>query len=139
MLDDESIPEVHDEELLARFIVNKNEYRKSDNKINLKLFMPYRHVALSVNRHRESNEQEIWGIGSQVAKARNKTLYGRADILAASCRIESLDVNSKPLPGNPNHADIIGYPVKREDQMSLAQKLAAAAGNRIAPPSQEIA
>jgi len=135
MLDAEKVPEVDDDELLARYIVNSNEYRKSDHTIKPKLFMPYKLVALSVNRHRESNEQEIWKIGSQVAEERNRTLYGRADITALSCRIEPLEVQPEPLPGNPNHADIIGYPSKKEDQQSLALKLAEAASPRIARPN----
>ncbi len=76
MLDAKNIPKVDDDELLARYIVNSNEYRKKDNTIKPKLFMPYKLVALSVNRHRESNEQELWEVGSQVAEQRQRTLYG---------------------------------------------------------------
>jgi len=134
MFDATNVPVVDDDELLARFILSSSDYRKSDLTVKPRLFLPFKHVALSVNRHRESNEQEIWEVGSQVADQRECTLHGRADVTASSCRIETLDVRPEPLPGNPNHADITGYPAKKEDQLSHAMKLAAAAGNRIALP-----
>lgn len=131
-----SVPPVDDDEELARFIVNSNEYRKGDDTVRPKLFMPYKLVALSVHRHRDCSEKEIWQIGAKVAEKRECHLYGRADIQASSCRIEPLDVVCRPLLDNPNHADITGYPAKREDQLSLATKLAAAASRRIAPVDQ---
>jgi hypothetical protein len=61
--------------------------------------------------------------------------YGRSDIPAIACKVDSLKVVAKPiLPDNPNHADIEGYPAKKEDQKSLAQKLAASASKRVDPP-----
>ncbi len=134
MIDPEKISPVADDELLARFIVNSNEFRK-DQSVKPKLFMPYKLVALSVNRHSECSEKETWQFGHEVAAQRKKTLYGRSDILASNCRIEPLDVVPKPLKGNPNHADVIGFPPKKEDQLSLATKMAATAGKRIVPPS----
>ena len=135
MIDPAHIPPIADDELLARFIVNSNEYRKQDNTVKPKLFIPYKLVDLSVNRHRDSTGDEIWAIGSAVAEARRRTLYGRSDILASSCRIEPLEVVPRPLPGNSNHADVTGYPSTKEDQQSLAIKLAAAASKRLEPPN----
>ena len=134
MIDPEDAPPVDDGELLARFIVNSNEFRKDDNSVKPKLFMPYKRIELSVNRHRECKIEETWQFGRTVAAQRKKTLYGRSDILASNCRIEPLDVVAKPLEGNPNHADVIGFPPKKEDQLSLATKMAATAGKRIVPP-----
>ena len=91
--------------------------------------MPNKHGELSVNRHREAKAEETWAIGRHVAATREKTLYGLADIRASSCRIAPLDVVSKPvLPENPNHADIVRFPPppRKDEQLSLAQKLAAA-------------
>lgn len=139
---DGNVPPVDDDERLARFIVNSNEFRKDDGTVKPKLFMPYSRVELSVNRHRECTESELWSVGSWVAKTRERTLQGRSDIVAASCRIDPLRVVAKPLiakrpmPANPNHADVEGYPAAKEDQKSLAQKLAAAASPRIQPPVQ---
>ncbi len=137
MIDPLNVPPIAENELLARFIVNSNETR-SDGTVKPKLFLPYSRVELSVNRHREASIDETWRVGTEVARERKKSLYGRADIRAGSCRIDSLQVIPKPiLPKNPNHADITGYPLKKEDQMSLAEKLAASIeGKWIATPDE---
>ena len=134
MIDPENVPPVDDTETLARFVVYSNEFRKSDKSIKPKAFMPYSRVELSVNRHRESSEAELWSVGEQVASERQRSLYGRSDIAATSCRIAPLDVEARPLPANPNHADVIGYPPKKEDQQSLALMLVASASKLIAVP-----
>ncbi|MEX1224277.1 MAG: hypothetical protein WEA31_06980 [Pirellulales bacterium] len=136
MIDVDNIPPVGDDELLARFIVNSNEFRQDDT-VKPKLFMPYSRVELSVNRHRDCTETEIWGVGYKVAETRQRTLYGRADIMASSSRIAPLDVVPDPLlPANPNHAEITRFPPAKEDQQALAVKLAAAASKRLSPPDR---
>ena len=134
MIDAENIPAVADDELLTRFIVNRNEFRKDDS-VKPKLFVAYKRVALSVNRHRDCSEEEIWNVGYSVAEERKRTLHGRSDIRASSCRIGPLDVVPKPLlPANPNHADVTGFPSTKEDQLAFAVRLAAAASKRIIAP-----
>jgi hypothetical protein len=136
MIDPGNIPNVADNELLARFIVNSNE-KRADGNVTHRLFMPYKFVELSVNRHREATLEETWRIGFDVASQRNKTLYGLANIRANKCRIDKLDVvPDRILPNNPNHANINGYPPAKEDQMALATELAASIeGKWIEPPS----
>ena len=137
MIDPNNVPPVADNELLARFIVNSNE-KRDDGTVTPKLFLPYKQVDLSVNRHREAMSDETWAVGRRVSVERQKTLYGCADIRASSCRISPLDVVPKPiLPSNPNHADIVGFPPppRKDEQLSLAQKLASAVEGRWkAPP-----
>lgn len=48
MIDPNHVPPVADNELLARFILNSNEYR-DDGTVKPKLFLPYSLVDLSVN------------------------------------------------------------------------------------------
>ena len=130
MIDPTQVPTIADEELLARFIVNSNEVR-ADGTVRPQLFLPYQRVELSVNRHRDATLDETWAIGRQVAEQRGKTLLARADLRASSCRITPLDVVPQPiLPHNPNHADVIGYPLRKDGQLSLAAKLAAAIEGR---------
>ena len=50
-MDPDRIPNVADNELLARFIVNSNE-KRTDGNVSHRLFMPYKWVELSINRHR---------------------------------------------------------------------------------------
>ena len=135
MIDPDHVPPVADEELLARFIVHGNELR-ADGTVRPLLFLPYKRVTLSVNRHRDATLAETWAIGHQVAAERGKTLSGRADLRASSCRITPLDVVPQPiLPHNPNHADVVGYPARKDEQLSLAAKLAAAIeGDWQSPP-----
>jgi len=124
MIDPQNVPAVTDEELLARFIVN-GDYVRPDGGVKPELFMPYKWVELSVNRHREASLDETWAIGIQVAEGRGKKLIGRADIQASACHIPPLKAQSAPILGNPNHADIVGYPPDKAEQKSLATKLAA--------------
>ncbi len=139
MIDPLNIPSIADDELLARFIVNSNE-RRPDGNVTPRLFLPYSRVDLSVNRHRDATEDETWLIGKKVAAQRDRTLYGRADIRASSCRISPLEVLPRPiLPENPNHADVVGYPPAKEDQLSLAEKLAASIeGKWTLPPPESV-
>ncbi len=46
MIHPEHIPDIADNELLARFILNSNE-KRADGKVSHKLFMPYKWVELS--------------------------------------------------------------------------------------------
>jgi hypothetical protein len=46
MMPPDQIPDVADNELLARFIVNSNE-KRPDGQVSHKLFMPYKWVELS--------------------------------------------------------------------------------------------
>jgi len=111
--------------LLARFIFNSDE-KRDDGNVNHKLFMPYKWTELSVNRHREVSVEETWAIGFDIAIQRSKVPYGLANIRASSCCHSTLRVVPDPiLPNNPNHANIIGYPTGKEDQMALAKVLAA--------------
>ncbi len=125
MLQLDNIPPVDDGESLARFIVSKSEFRPSDMTIKPQAFMPYSRVELSVTRHLECSRPELCQIGRDVAAQREKSLYGWSDIFASICRQLGLNVDPQPIPdSNPNHANITGYPPKKEEQMALAQKIA---------------
>lgn len=124
MLDEENIPPIDSDEIVARYLINKRNIR-ADETIKPDEFIPYKHVDLSVNRHRECTDNEIWKFGQQVAVHRKKELLGRTDIGVKGCTVDSLSVVAKPIPGNPNHADITGYPPKKADQKALALKIAA--------------
>jgi hypothetical protein len=138
VIDSQDIPPVADNELLARFILNSNE-KRDDGHVNHKLFMPYKWTELSVNRHREASVEETWGIGFDIATQRSKALYGLANIRASSCCHSTLRVVPDPiLPNNPNHANIVGYPTSKEDQMALAKVLAASIeGKWQSPPEKD--
>ena len=91
--------------------------------------LPFKWVELSVSRHRDLTESELWELGQEVARKRSETerrevpLVGRADFLARTARQQNLDV--KPDEPPRNHANIIGWPIEKSAQMSLAQQIAA--------------
>lgn len=118
------------DEIVARYLINKRNIR-ADQTIKPDEFIPYKYVDLSVNRHRECTDSEIWQFGQQVAEQRKKELLGRTDIGVKDCTVDSLNVVAKPITGNPNHADITGYPPKKADQKALALKIAANCSNLI--------
>ena len=133
MLDPETIPPVWATELLARYAMQRGHFR-SDLTVKHHLFLPHPYQELSVTRHLEATEAEIWQAGVNVATQQERTLYGRSDILASHCLGESLRVTAQPFSDNPNHADIEGWPTAKEDQKAIALKLAACATKLIPPP-----
>ncbi|MBI1803380.1 MAG: hypothetical protein HY033_09040 [Ignavibacteriae bacterium] len=115
---------VVDNELIARFILRSNWIHKKDNTPSQNAFLPPSDLKLSVTRHVGLSEIELWRHGKNVATARSLTLYGRADILALLVRKQSLLVDSEPIPGNENHANITGWPPDKDRRKSIALELA---------------
>jgi hypothetical protein len=138
MIDPENVPLVTDAELLARYVTTSRHFRSSDNTVKQDLFMPHPYIELSVTRHLDATEPEIWEVGIDVAAQIDRKLYGRTDIQACNCNIDSLQVTAKPiLPKNPNHADIEGLPSAKQDQKVIAMKLAVSASKLIPPPKSK--
>lgn len=120
---------VDDGESLARFVLFDGHVRKSDRTLRAEAFLPYKHVELSVTRHRDLKEGELWALGEAVAHRRERPLTGRGDILARTARSNSLDVvpHEGPGKGDRNHANIINWPPEKPAQMVRALELAASA------------
>jgi len=59
MIDPDNVPEVEADEVVARFILEKKLWAAKTGKPKHRLFLPYKHIELSVNRHRECTEDEI--------------------------------------------------------------------------------
>lgn len=141
MFDPDKVPPVEDNEILARYATQSGHFRPSDRQVKQSLFLPHPRQELSVTRHREATEDEIWRAGNYVAVALNRTLYGRSDIRAGDCNVKTLRIVAKPIkdhpgvPDNPNHADLTGWPAAKQEQKAIALKLAAAATKLISPSS----
>jgi hypothetical protein len=127
MIDPTNVPPVADDERLARFVTHARQFRSSDGTVKQDAFIPHPHLELSVTRHLQATEQEIWDVGIEIALGQSKKLCGRADLLAGFCRSESLRVEATPLERNSNHADLAGWPAAKQDQKAIALKLAASA------------
>jgi hypothetical protein len=83
------LPPVSDHEQLARFILHRNQIR-SDQTVKPEAFIPHPWPDLSVTRHLELSQTELWAIGQELADVRPATLYGRADVKAHIFRKQSL-------------------------------------------------
>ena len=120
---DPPISRVADEEWLARFIRFSGWLRRSDNTIKQDAFIPPRDLELSVLRHLDLTEEEVWQSGQEIVGAPPKaTLYGRADLQASVVRDQALEVRSDVPP--KNHALITGWPDDKPKQKIIAMELA---------------
>lgn len=136
MIDAANIPPIESDELLARYVTQSRQFRSRDRTLKPSLFIPPPDLKLSVTRHRDATDDEIWHVGRAVAETRQQTLYGRGNILCSDCEKNSLRVEPNSVPGNPNHADVMGWPDRKEDQKVVALNLAAAAGQLVGLPEQ---
>lgn len=76
MIDPLQVPPVDPSERLTRFLLSKRQIRQ-DGTIRPEAFIPKPYLELSVTRHRDASETEIWEIGNAVANAQQKILHGR--------------------------------------------------------------
>lgn len=115
---------VSNDELLARFIVY-HRWVRSDETVRSEAFMPDEDLETSVTRHLGLSEENIWKIGQLTVGKPPRKLLGRGDVKAVDVRVPGLDVEPRPEPYNPNHANIVDWPDKKDVKKNLAQLVAA--------------
>lgn len=123
-------PAVDSEEWLSRYIFTRSHIRQ-DNTLKADPFIPHPYLDLSITRHLGLDDKQLWAIGEDIAKLREKPLLGRADNQAALYLDRTLKVDSDPVPGNPNHAVVTGWPADKPSQKIIALEIAA--GSRFVP------
>jgi hypothetical protein len=130
------LPSFGADELLARFIIFK-KWLRADQSVRPDAFFPPNDLNLSVTRHGNLIEPELWKLGQQVADAvslkRDAKLCGRADVTVQQVTEQKLSIVAFPLTDNPNHTHITDWPVEKPVQKALAQELAKAAGKCVLP------
>ncbi len=114
------------DEVLARFLLHRR-YVRQDGTVRDAAFVPYPWPDLSVTRHSGLVEDELWSKGRSVASETGKVLYGRADVVAETFLDLELTVESDPIEGNPNHANVGGWPAEKPAQKMKAKLIAAKA------------
>lgn len=125
---------IRSDEWLARFILNRTHIRH-DRTVKQDAFIPHPHRDLSVTRHLQLSEAQLWEIARGVARQTHKLLQGRVDVQAAVFLRQELRVVADPiLPENPNHANVAGWPAEKPAQKIIAQQIVAAVGKALAPP-----
>ena len=126
-----ALPEiVADEEVLARFLFQSNQFKK-DHVLST-AFMPNpKDGETSVSRHGAEPRERLWELGALASGTR--TLYGAAFITARDVRNVLLEINAAEPP--PFHAVIIGWYRNDADkaeekarQKEIALDLASRAG-----------
>src|SRR3989338_9477722 len=115
-------------ELLARYITTSKWFRKQDQTVKQDAFIPPDEpLELSVTRHLNLNENEIWTIGKKIAGSISRTLHGRADVETAHVMAQQLNVVSHPVLDNPNHANIVGWSLDKDVRKMRALEIAKVA------------
>ena len=137
MLDLTNVPAVDSDELLARYILSRSHFSRQTGRVKASAFMPARDGELSVTRHRDATQDELWQVGLGIALSRDKTLYGRGDVLAATCASQRLTVEAVPVEGNPNHANVIRWPMDDKAALKLIAEEIAVAAKFVPPPGTE--
>jgi len=71
------------------------------------------------------SNNKIWEIGENVGKSSQRTLHGRADVVALQVQKQGLFIDPD---NNPEyHANITKWPPEKSERLSIAQELAAVA------------
>jgi len=137
MLDPANVPAVEPDELLARYIFSDRHFSREKRRVKAGAFIPAPDGAISVTRHREATQQEVWQVGRAIARLRNSTLYARADVLSATCENWQLRSEAAPIHGNPNHANVVGWPMQDKARRKLIAEEIALAANFVPTPESE--
>jgi len=137
MLDPANVPAVASDELLGRFIYSSRHFSPGKNRVKAAAFLPPADGKESVTRLRQATEVEVWQVGLAGAVKRAQTLYGRGDVLAATCESRRLTVEADPVADNPNHANVIGWPMEDKAACKLIAEEIAVAAKFILPPDSQ--
>jgi hypothetical protein len=109
---------------LTRFIYYKNHY--SNGRPKPAAFLPPSGKScISMLYIDDLQEDEIWKVGDEVGKARNKTTAARADIADTSVRLTGLSVALTP-GIHRNHVDACAWPARKDEQKAIAVELCIA-------------
>ncbi len=142
MIDPRNVPDVEPDETLARFIFSGKHIRSSDDTVKPDAFVPHPRDELSVTRHRDATESEVWDAGRAVAEVRQRTLHGRGDVVADAFFERGLVLHPDPvighatLPDNPNHANVMGWPKDDKGRQRLIALQIAAQAKLVRPPDR---
>lgn len=114
---------VAEKERLARFVYEESYFRPGDGTVKPKAFYPDRFGQCSVVVVTDLAKERIEAYaGEHVTPSRGKVLIGHASVECAAVLREGLHVLYSEPP--PNHANINGYAIQKEQWIAQAQELA---------------
>ncbi len=126
---------------LSRFAFTKKWVSKADGGFRLKYhaFMPrsvHGHpLEVSVFRVDGLSEAQIWEHGRRYALPPGRNFHGRGDVTLHVVNATGplrLEFDEPP----PRHANVVGWPTERDQQLALAQDLASRARS-VRPPTNQ--
>ena len=128
------MPEVTEEDILARFILHRNRYSPTKGIVKLHAFMPDPKGELSVFVISNWLDEIIWQVGQDyVAGPQGKSLKARGDLVVSVVLKNRLTVD---MDNNPvGHANVMGWPDSdhKDEQKIIAIELAKASRLLINP------
>src|SRR5579862_5341281 len=114
------------DDLLARFLFQKNHFKRMENRATPLAFMPPPDLQLSVFLIADLSINEIWELGKRaLTEHPQPSLYGRADIQVAAVQEQKLRAFRDDDP--PRHVNVVGWPNYADGKdliKSIAQELA---------------
>ena len=123
------------DDLLGRFLLQKNHFKKAEGRATAEGFMPPPDLQLSVFLITSLSASEIWAVGKQVLDQHPQPrLYGRADVHVAVIRGHKLKALRDDQP--PRHVTVTGWPSYADGKdliKSIAQELARASTLTLLP------
>ncbi len=126
-------------ELLARYITSSKWFRKEDQTVKQDAFIPPESpLELSVTRHLNLAENNIWTIGKKIAGSISRTLHGRADVETSHVIAQQLNVVPHPVQDNPNHANIVGWSSDKDVRKMRAMEIARVARFVVNPDVSDV-
>jgi hypothetical protein len=119
---------------LARYIFSKTHFKAQKNEVLAAAFMPLqppKKAETSVSQIKGLSERQIWVIGEKIGKKSQRNLKARAEIIIDIVNQSGLAIDPDRWFGR--HANIVGWPEKKSEQMNCANKLALAAKLKLPP------
>ena len=116
---------VSSDEILARYVTSSRWFHQRDLTVKQDAFIPP-DSELSVTRHVNFSDGDIWAIGRKIAAGASRTLHGRADVKTFYVINQHLRVEASPVPDNPNHANIVNWPSNKDARKMCALEIAKA-------------
>jgi hypothetical protein len=113
-------------DVLARFLFQKNHFKRSENRPTPDAFMPPPDLELSVYLVTNLSSEAVWELGMGVLNEHPQPrLYGKADVTVGDVHDQKLKAFRDDDP--PRHVNIAGWPSYADGKdriKSIAQELA---------------
>jgi hypothetical protein len=114
------------DEVLSRFIFSRNHFNREQRRVKADAFLPSRGPReTSVFRTASLDRTRVREVGDAVGEASGRALRAWGDVVAGV--VFSVGLNVRPDNVPERHAAIVGWPERKDEQISLAQQLAESA------------